>query len=941
MKKRVACLCHKIIVSGVIGLVAFTPVAIGTVHVWAFTVMEIVVICLVIAWMTKLLCQTGESVEESPGNREGLICNISRNGWGFVKTPLNIPFLIFACIVLFQIVPLPSSVIQFLSPETHEIYSNYLPAGGLASMQAGKLASWQAWRTISINPHSTRIELFKVLSYVTVFFLIVNNFKTRREINCLIIAIILVGSFEAVYGFYEYSTGNKHILFLSRKYISNRLAGTYVNPNHLAGLLEMVVPAAIAFALCRKEGVYKNKPPVPIVDTKGLPFSAKVSLFFSKRNFANIVLFIFIGFLVGAIFLSQSRFGVVGFLVSIWLFGLYAFRRYYKTTGRVIVFSGLLGILFFASWMGFEPLYKRFSATSELTVKMRTDIWKDTGGIVKDFPIFGAGKGTFVDIYPKYRTFSNDFTYYHAHNDYLELISEMGLLGLAVTVIGGGFFAYKIIHRLTKRRNTYVKHISAGLLCSLAAIVIHSVTDFNMFIPANALLFSTILALLVLTVHLTPPSRPSVHGRNTTIASPFNKGGFRGIIRKPLFALIIPLAIFLSIPVLKACMADANFKRANAIETNAHASIPYLQKCISLDEKNGDYHYALGMTYYRLAKEENDPDEFERLSVLAAEKFEDAIITNPCNSMSHLLLGFVYGVYRINTPPSSELDKLSDTERSYLQNAVTLNPTNYSINYMAGYAYLKDWDSLLQEGKETALKYLRTAIELNPDYFNKVLQSSWRYIRDYKWLKRIIPQTPKNYMKLAMFFDEKRVFTERNITWEEARRLNGEPFRPPIFEDDNLIVNGSFEYEPGSAWDDWQIREVYGAYISVDNTTSAAGNNSLKIVFDGTKDVNFGHVIQKVKVNGGAKYLLTGYIRTKNITSKSGIRMVLSSKTLRKDTEPFLGTHDWTSFTIDFDAPEDCDTVNITVYRKGLGTVKKELISGTVWIDGLQLFERQ
>lgn len=949
-RKRIAQLCDKIIISGVIGLIVFTPIAIGSVHVWAFSVMELVVIGLVLTWMIKLLCLGGKSIEESLSNRlvlseanvQDSVYKMPKSRFEFIKTPLNVPFLIFVGIVFFQIIPLPMSAIKFLSPKTYEIYSDYLPdkedpnlkseiqnpKSETAPLTLGGEGSVEKWRTISINPHSTRIELFKILSYTAVFFLIVNNFKTRREINYLILAIILVGCFEAVYGFYEYSTGNKNILFAPRKYHTDRLAGTYVNPNHLAGLLEMVIPIAVSFGICS-------------LTIKGYPeetlFRAKLSLLSSRKNFTNTLLLVFVALLAGALFLSQSRMGFIGFLISIGIFGVYILRKFCKRTGLVLAIGGLSGVLCFAAWMGLNPLYKRLSTTNELSIKDRTDIWKDTGGILRDFPVFGTGKGTFVDIYPKYKTIPYEVTYDHAHNDYLELLSEVGLLGFTVTIIGGGFFIYKIIRRLTKRQNAYVKNISVGFLCGIAAIVVHSITDFNMFITANALLFSVILALLTLTAHLKGDRRQETEDRRQETPA----------LRKPLYAFIILLAIFSSIPVLKTCMADLYYRRAKTLEESSQANIPlsiqYLQKGIALDKSNSKYHFELGRMFSQSTKTQDNPDEFERSAILAAEQFKDAIILSPCYSLAHSALGVVYNLYRTtnlsseNPFQTTNLDKLIETERSYLNKAVTLNPSSSSHNYLAGYIYVMDWNTLLREDKERALKYLMTTIELNPNYFNKALQSSWQYIQDYNLVKKIIPDTSDGYMRLAKFFDEKKVFRERSIVWEEARRREGKPFLPSIFEDDNFIVNGGFEYEPGSAWEDWRVGKVDGAVVSVDNSESVEGNNSLKILFDGTKDVDFQHVTQTIRVEGGVKCLLSGYIKTKELTSKSGIRICLYCKDMRKDTEPLLGTHDWEQFALEFDTPEDCNIVNIMCYRTGLSTVKKELISGTVWIDGLKL----
>lgn len=77
---------------------------------------RVAVAALVLAWMTKLLCLRAKSTEESLRDRHDHVCETPVNRFGFVKTPLTIPFLIFVAVVLFQLVPLPLSAIKTLSP---------------------------------------------------------------------------------------------------------------------------------------------------------------------------------------------------------------------------------------------------------------------------------------------------------------------------------------------------------------------------------------------------------------------------------------------------------------------------------------------------------------------------------------------------------------------------------------------------------------------------------------------------------------------------------------------------------------------------------------------------------------------------------------------------------------------------------------------------------
>jgi O-antigen ligase len=119
-----------------------------------------------------------------------------------------------------------------------------------------------------------------------------------------------------------------------------------------------------------------------------------------------------------------------------------------------------------------------------------------------DFPIFGTGFGTFQYIYRKYKTWDDLFLYKHAHNDYLEILSDLGLIGFLIVLVGIVLFLRKILLRWIERRDPYAKGITLGGVCGVFAILGHSLVDFNLHIPANALFLSIILGLIFNAVHL-------------------------------------------------------------------------------------------------------------------------------------------------------------------------------------------------------------------------------------------------------------------------------------------------------------------------------------------------------------------------------------------------------------------------------------------------------
>jgi len=115
--------------------------------------------------------------------------------------------------------------------------------------------------------------------------------------------------------------------------------------------------------------------------------------------------------------------------------------------------------------------------------------------IVKDFPLFGTGLGTFGLTYEAYETLGLSGMLAHAHNDYLEYMSELGLLGFVLLAAPILFVLVDSFLTWTKRRNPEIKSLALGGIISVFVMLVHSFTDFNLHIPANALLFVVILAM--------------------------------------------------------------------------------------------------------------------------------------------------------------------------------------------------------------------------------------------------------------------------------------------------------------------------------------------------------------------------------------------------------------------------------------------------------------
>jgi O-antigen ligase len=379
--------------------------------------------------------------------------------------------LLLAALVLLQIAPLPASVVQLFH-------------------HTGNQLSGASFASISIAPYETLSHLIILLTYMAAFYLTLVICQRPNSCRHLIFALLALGTFEACYGLLQYLTRWQQIFTYVKKYDLEEATGTYINRNHYAGLLEMILPFALALAFYQF-----GKIPKTLAGTED-----RMRSFFSHEEFQKFLLCLFLAIVlfVGLVF-SRSRMGIVSAVVStLLLFTLIA------TSGRRRVNAALLAIVFLSAgiwmvvWIGPEPVIARFGALGQEypgSGQSRWGIWQDTLQLIRQHPWLGSGLGTFAIAYPSVQTALLSWFVDHAHNDYLQLASEVGL-PMALLFFGAVF---SLLARSNRRfrmgESRFDRAIALGCFGAIVAILLHSLTDFNLYIRANALVFAVVLGL--------------------------------------------------------------------------------------------------------------------------------------------------------------------------------------------------------------------------------------------------------------------------------------------------------------------------------------------------------------------------------------------------------------------------------------------------------------
>jgi len=409
---------------------------------------------------------------------------------GRIDLPLPLWILPFLCLVLLQTIPLPGRIESWLSP--HRLFPG---------LQAALAPGASNWATLSLYPHDTLLGFFKLAAYLAAFVLAAYAFEPREGKSVLAPGLILLGSLEAAYGIVQYLTGYQKIFGFTKQFYTEDATGTYINHNHFAGFLELVIPFAAMMVfynlqLRSNQGVSERRRP----GGNSLVLDPRI-LFYT---------FIMILLLVAVVF-SRSRMGIFSVLASLILMALLGQLGEGRRAWMVITLLVIACSMTYAIWIGLGPVIYRFQAVTTVSSLERTDarsaIWKQASGIVRDYPAVGTGLGTFGVAFRRYQTSSLDLFVDHAHNDYLEVVTDTGIVGAVLLFIPIMGLLVKMIWAYVGARRAYRRSVLLACTGSTAAMLVHSIMDFNLQVPANALLFAVVLGMGFKATYSTAASR--------------------------------------------------------------------------------------------------------------------------------------------------------------------------------------------------------------------------------------------------------------------------------------------------------------------------------------------------------------------------------------------------------------------------------------------------
>ncbi len=354
----------------------------------------------------------------------------------------------------------------------------------LADKPIGILNSFE-WNQYTFDPYATISHLLKTLAYICLFILTIALVNTEDRLKTVLKAFFLSGLFQASYGALMTLTNLEYIFLMKKIHYVGMATGTFVNRNHFANYLVMCAAAGTALLLIEfsqyKVRGWKER------------FVQALRFIMSKKMLFRIG----IAIIVIGIVLSRSRMGNVSFFVSLILAGclwMILTKRISRKAIILLVSFIVIDLWVVGSWFGFDKVQERIQNTSTST-ETRDEVVRDTFVYIQESPLMGSGGGSYYSVYPYYKSPDVNGYYNYTHNDYLQILSEYGVIGFSLIAILVLTTTVIALRTMAKRRNPVMQAVGFMCLMTILALLMHSLVDFNLQMMANSASAVIILAL--------------------------------------------------------------------------------------------------------------------------------------------------------------------------------------------------------------------------------------------------------------------------------------------------------------------------------------------------------------------------------------------------------------------------------------------------------------
>jgi len=413
--------------------------------------------------------------------------------WGIAATKADAParllrvsLVAIGGVIVLQLIPLPRSIFLVLAPGADRFLSQYQLAYSLSPAP---------WHALSIDPPSTAVALGLFAAFAVLLaglsramdHVRVESFV--RRLSTLGLLVALIGLVQQAIGPTTVTkAGEQHLVYGFWKPIQGGSPfGPFVNHNHFAGWTMMVLPIAFGYACALAQTSYREQ---------GASWGRWMHWLVTPLAGRFLLGLFAVLAMAMSLVMTGSRSGMAGLSVAVIVIAIFIARRIGGWAGRwsAVLACGLL-VAVAVQWAGVDATVNRFMHAS-VDMPARLAAWRDTVQIIRDFPVFGTGLGTYGIAMLVYQTADRSQIFFEAHNDYLQLLAEGGVLIVIPVAVAIGAIVRTIRLRFKARRDDILTYwIRVGAVGGLAGIAVQSTLEFSLQLMGNLVLFAVIAAL--------------------------------------------------------------------------------------------------------------------------------------------------------------------------------------------------------------------------------------------------------------------------------------------------------------------------------------------------------------------------------------------------------------------------------------------------------------
>ncbi len=622
---------EKIFLRTLLAVLAFAPIALGSVHPWSYGVESSVIFVLFALWLRT-------------AQKNGRITIISTAlTW---LLPLSLLFFIL------QAVPLPSSLVWSISPGRAAVDS----AAGVLGVASGS-------ESLAVYPWGLMQQAFFLTASLLIFLMVINLVRKKEQVEKAMNVLFFTGM------------GLSACALAQRVSISTHSFLPFINKNHFAGYMELLVPLTVSALLYHVERLKKKE------SLRETLISA-----ISSSTGTKIIFLLFLAVLFSVcVVLTYSRGGIGGMVFSLTVLAATLGRK--KKTALIAAACGTVIVFFILSTDegNVAGHVENLVDGTDMSALLRAEVWNDTASIIKAFPGMGIGLGGFETAFTYFKSNDIQMNFFQPENDYLYILAEGGVIGFSLAAAFMVFYFIETWGKFRKRTDPFSRSVYAGSVAGLAGLLLHGLVDTSLHMPAILFSCSALLGLGYVSVSVRFKYTTESEKEKYLREKHFNLGSFPA--RAAVMACIV-LALSASAISFSSAGADLiyrsglNLKSKLAFDEAASYEDyqdlrGWFAAASTLDPLCAQYKFERGraeewLAEYYTAKEalggkrDGTPREYYSM---ALGSFRGSLDSNPYSSFGHLVAGRIL---------ERGFGKGLEQEREY-QAALRLNPTSRLI----------------------------------------------------------------------------------------------------------------------------------------------------------------------------------------------------------------------------------------------------------------------